>query len=440
MSSNFALGCGTRAEDSASEREVVDALAAADRARAHGDSQEEARLLDVALSLAPNHVGALNIRGLRALARGELPVAIEALECAAKAAPREPGLWMNLASAYRQSGDDAAEFQSIERALAADQTYFMAWLRKAELHERLGELALATQSWHSVLALARAIPDLPPALVASLARGRAFVAKGMAAFAELVQSEFASDRDALSPAERRRFDACLEAALGRRRVFMNECAGVYFPFLPADEFFDRVHFEWLEELEAKTSRIAAELSSLFPDTGSFRPYIQQHEGTPRNKWTSLDGSPDWGACFLWEYGKQITQICVRCPETVAALSAVPLADIPTRAPTAFFSVLKPHTRIPAHTGVSNTRAIVHLPLVVPDGCGFRVGGETREWKLGEAFVFDDTIEHEAWNDSDQPRVVLIFDVWNPHLTAAERRLLRRFYATADASGHNAWPK
>ena len=77
---------------------------------------------------------------------------------------------------------------------------------------------------------------------------------------------------------------------------------------------------------------------------------------------------------------------------------------------------------------------MHLPLIVPPGCGFRVGGETREWREGEAFAFDDTIEHEAWNDSDQLRAVLIFDVWNPHLTELERNLLGQFFAAADASG------
>jgi aspartyl/asparaginyl beta-hydroxylase (cupin superfamily) len=73
---------------------------------------------------------------------------------------------------------------------------------------------------------------------------------------------------------------------------------------------------------------------------------------------------------------------------------------------------------------------------VPEGCGFRVGGETRAWREGEAFAFDDTIEHEAWNDSDRLRVVLIFDVWNPHLSAAEQQLLVRFFAAADETGHN----
>jgi aspartate beta-hydroxylase len=62
-------------------------------------------------------------------------------------------------------------------------------------------------------------------------------------------------------------------------------------------------------------------------------------------------------------------------------------------------------------------------LIVPPGCGFRVGSEVREWQPGTALVFDDTIEHEAWNDSDEQRVVMIFDIWNPFLTPAERDLM-----------------
>jgi aspartate beta-hydroxylase len=67
---------------------------------------------------------------------------------------------------------------------------------------------------------------------------------------------------------------------------------------------------------------------------------------------------------------------------------------------------------------------VHLPLVVPGNCRFRVGSETRRWQEGKAWVFDDTIEHEAWNDSDVPRAVLIFDTWHPGLSTGERELLR----------------
>ena len=105
------------------------------------------------------------------------------------------------------------------------------------------------------------------------------------------------------------------------------------------------------------------------------------------------------------------------------LESAPLCEIPGHAPTVFFSVLAPHTRIPPHTGVTNARYIVHLPLVIPSGCSYRVGAERREWREGRAWIFDDTFEHEALNDSDEPRSLLIFDVWNCFLSAAERDLL-----------------
>jgi aspartate beta-hydroxylase len=100
-----------------------------------------------------------------------------------------------------------------------------------------------------------------------------------------------------------------------------------------------------------------------------------------------------------------------------------VANVPGYAPSAFFSILDRKSHIPAHTGVTNARLIVHLPLVVPAQCRFRVGSDTREWREGEAWVFDDTIEHEAWNESDVPRAILIFDTWHPSLTAAERELI-----------------
>jgi aspartate beta-hydroxylase len=111
----------------------------------------------------------------------------------------------------------------------------------------------------------------------------------------------------------------------------------------------------------------------------------------------------------------------RCPRTMAALAELPLVHIPRRSPNVLFSLLKPGTHIPAHNGFVNTRLIAHLPLIVPPGCRLRVGNETRAWQEGRTWLFDDTIEHEAWNDSDQTRVVLLFEVWRPELSAAERQ-------------------
>ena len=91
--------------------------------------------------------------------------------------------------------------------------------------------------------------------------------------------------------------------------------------------------------------------------------------------------------------------CARCPATAALLERLPLLDLPGKGPTAMFSLLEPRTRIPPHTGSNNVRATVHLPLIVPEGCGLRVGAETRAFAPGKAWAFDDTIEHEAWNDT-----------------------------------------
>ena len=115
-----------------------------------------------------------------------------------------------------------------------------------------------------------------------------------------------------------------------------------------------------------------------------------------------------------------------------ALRNAPLARVPNRSPVVLFSLLKPGTHIPPHNGLVNTRLICHLPLVVPAGCRFRVGNETREWVEGQAWAFDDSIDHEAWNDSDQTRVILLFDVWRPELTLVERELVTELFAAIDA--------
>lgn len=113
-----------------------------------------------------------------------------------------------------------------------------------------------------------------------------------------------------------------------------------------------------------------------------------------------------------------------------ALSDASLANISGLCPNAFFSALAPKTRIPPHNGECNARLVAHLPLIVPENCAIRVGFEERQWQVGEIIVFDDTIEHEAWNLSDELRVVLIFDVWNPLLSESERKMVN---AMAQAS-------
>lgn len=374
-----------------------------------------------------------NRQGMTALQAGDFAAAARHFAAAVAADPDAVPLWRNLAHARRELQDYDGERAALDSALAIDRTDFMAWLRKAELHQRLGEARDAFLAWTGVLQMAARLDPFPPNLAPVLNRARAYVEDRSARVTAQVDAVLAAPMAQLGATEHRRARAFIDAATRGRRVYRNECAGLHYPFLPADEFFDEHHFPWFAHLSEATAAIRAELKALLAEGDTaLRPYVRLDSGTPINKWSALDQSLDWGACFLWEYGAPNQPVLDRCPATAAALAAVPAAPIPGRSPSAFFSLLRPRTRIPAHTGVTNSRAIVHLPLIVPPGCGFRVGGETRQWVEGVPFAFDDTIEHEAWNDSDELRAVLILDVWNPHLTRAEQDMIVRYYAAADA--------
>lgn len=406
-------------------------LAEAKQARRAGRPEEADQLLRDLLARAGEHPMALNALGLTVLAQGGHDESAALFRRAIAADPGSPELWMNLARACREQGDDSGERQALEGALAVDQRHFMALVRLAELFERNGDPASAAERWSGVLALGAMLDDRPPALEAMLEHAREVVARQRAGFAAAVDAGLDEARKGLGAAERRRFDACIDHALGRREIYANQPAGMHFPFLPADEFFERSHFPWLERIEAKTDVIRGELEALLAeDRSAFRPYVSMEPGTPANKWSPLDHKLDWGALHLWKDGRRDEAVCARVPRTAAAVEALPLSDLPGRTPTVFFSLLQPGAHLPPHSGVSNVRSIIHLPLIVPPGCGFRVGGETREWEVGRAWAFDDTIEHEAWNRSDRVRAILIFDVWNPYISEVERDLLRRFYEVA----------
>ena len=373
-----------------------------------------------------------NAHGMAALRARDHAAAVAAFGRATAADPTAIPLWSNLAHAYRLAGDGAGERFALERALSIDRTDFAPQLRMAQLLQRLGEETAALQAWSGAFQLAAQMPALSPAIEAEIAAGRAYCDALQGRIESRLDAAFDAVSGGWDECEKRRITAFVDRALGKRAIYANECAGLHYPFLPADEYFDRRHFDWLDQLEAGAGVIRAELDALLASPGEvLRPYVRMDKGTPQNLWSALDHSLDWSACFLWEYGLPNQPVLDRCPQTAALLERLPLARIPGRAPNAFFSMLRPHTRIPPHTGVTNTRAIIHLALDIPSGCGFRVGGETRQWVEGTAFAFDDTIEHEAWNDSDHRRAVLIIDTWNPHLTQRERDAIVRYTDMAD---------
>ena len=390
-------------------------------------------------ALDPDAAQRANAAGLAAIRASDSALAIAAFEQATAADPQAGPLWRNLAHAHRLAGDRTNERAALDRALALDQTDFAAHLRLAQLFQHEGEETRALLAWSVVQQLAAHITQLAPGIASELAAGTAYC-DGLRAKLAAATAAITAPDNGFDETEARRVRAFVDHAQGRRQVYQNHCAGALYPFLPADEFFDRRHFPWFAELEAGTAAIAAELAGLLAAPGdALRPYVQLDPGTPQNDWSALDGSLDWAACFLWEYGRPNAAVIARCPQTAALLERLPLARIAGRAPNAFFSLLRPHSHIPPHTGVTNTRAIIHLALDIPPDCSFRVGGETRAWTPGTAFAFDDTIEHEAWNNSDQRRAVLIIDAWNPHLSPREQAAIVSYFNAADGALAGASP-
>ncbi|HEY3777603.1 MAG TPA: aspartyl/asparaginyl beta-hydroxylase domain-containing protein [Rhizomicrobium sp.] len=397
---------------------------AAQNAMRSGRTEEAARLWEQVLFAAPEHPQALFHLGQYALMRKDFARARERLERAGRAAPEQPAIPLNLSFVFRATGDAAAEMAALIAALTIDPYFFPALLAKGLLLERMGRDRQAARVFKDVLTIAPPEEQISPELRAPLARAREAVEQNAAALEAYLRAPLEAAASRHIDVNLARFEECRGIALGRKKVFTQRPSMLHYPRLPAIQFYDRELFPWLAALEAASDAIREELEVVLrEDAAEMRPYVLHPEGAPLNQWAELNRSLRWSVFFLWEHGKRIDSHCARCPRTAAALENLPLMQVKGFSPNVMFSVLAPHTTIPPHTGDTNARLVGHLPLILPSDCRFRVGNDTREWRHGEAWIFDDTIEHEAWNDSDEPRVILIFDAWNPYLSRAEQDMV-----------------
>lgn len=163
-------------------------------------------------------------------------------------------------------------------------------------------------------------------------------------------------------------------------------------------FVDPQSYDFVRTLSSHWKAIREESRSLA--TGAFQPWVQEQmygEG--------------WSVFGLYVYGRPIAPSCALCPRTAEILSQIPGLL------SAGFSRLAPHTHVKAHVGWDDSFYRLHLGLDVPLGCRLRVEHETRHWREGECLIFDDTQEHEAWNDADAQRIVLLLDFLKPGVSA-----------------------
>lgn len=406
------------------ETKIRELLGAAERADLQGQPVDAARLLSQALSLGPDNAAVLGAHGLHFLRTRDPAQARHWLERAVAADGTNAAMYLNLATSLRELKDTEAEAKALERALELQPHFTLALIQKGSLLELLGKGKQAARTYHRALLSLRPDTPLPKSWQAIIEHARRTVLTSLGELDAWLEERMQEVRARHATERQDRVDDCLGALVGRNRIYVQQPTYSHFPRLPAIQFYEREEFPWVSAVERATEDIRTELQGLLADSREqFTPYLNHAADEPLNQWKELNQSRRWSALFLYKDGERQETNAARCPKTLAALEEAPIVRIPHRGPTQLFSLLEPRTRIPPHTGTTNTRLTVHLPLIVPPDCGFRVGTQTREWQPGKLLIFDDTIEHEAWNGSDVERVILIFDIWNPLMTAAERDLM-----------------
>lgn len=307
---------------------------------------------------------------------------------------------------------------------------------KADMRLEAGDARSASAFYKAALRAAADAQPLPEILHAYVERAQTALARASRDFEDHLETALGR---AGFPHGRRpaRFQESVDILAGRKRpvLGLQRPGGYYFPGLPQRRYYERSEFAWAAAVEAATDRMREEALAL-TRTGmdGFTPYMVSDPTRPQHDFHGMVDNPDWSTLYLWREGGPVAEHVAHCPTTYGTIRGLDLPYITRRAPSILFSRLSPGARIPPHTGVLNTRLICHLPLVVPPGCGFRVGGEMREWKEGELLVFDDTVEHEAWNDGDADRIILIFDVWRPELDENERKAVTALFEAVDSYG------
>jgi len=351
---------------------------------------------------------------------------------------REQDMLVSTGAEALRKGDGAAALAAAKRALQLEPRNVRALILSADALAAAGDDRAASSFYLAAVRSAPPLESAAPDMRLAVQRAREACDRYAATFEEFLRERVG--REALARSEGMRFAQSLDILIGKKPINEQRPRYYYFPGLAAIAFHDRAAFPFLDAVEASTADIRAELLEVLRDANAFRPYIQSDPGRPRREQAGLVDNPAWSAFYLWKDGELQADNAARCPRTMRALADVPLCRVPNRSPSVLFSLMRPGAHIPAHTGMVNTRLICHLPLIVPGPCRFRVGNEMREWEEGKAWVFDDTIEHEAWNPTASTRVILLFEIWRPELTEAEREMVCAMFSAIDAhSGEKpAW--
>ena len=362
-------------------------------------------------------------RGIGALQRGDFATARDAFDKVTASGSASAQAWLFYAQACEGLDDRERGLAAIDQVLALDSLNPFALLMKGDIFARGGDNRAAVSFYRMGVRQAARLEQLPGDLGERLQRAEAAVAAAEAGFERQLEHVLAARGIKAVPP---RFAEALAIAAGKQPVYLQEPTSFYFPGLPQVPWYPRDTFPWVVELEAAVPQLRAEIEQVLADEQGLEPYVQDQPDRA-SRGHSLLNDARWSAFHLWKGGERVEENARRCPFIMRLLELLPVPVIKRRSPMALISILRPGTHIPPHHGMLNTRLICHIPLVVPPGCRLRVGGETREVAEGKAMIFDDSFEHEAWNDGDSVRAVLLFEIWRPEISEDEKVALTAMF-------------
>lgn len=362
-----------------------------------GHPAEAATLLAELRRLAPGDAQLARRHGVALARAGNLDAAEAAFRDAIRLDPMLPAAQLQLGGLLESSGRQREAVGAYFRALTLAQS------REQWLDEASTPAGLRAEVLHAMAVVREQRVPVLMGLIEPLEQrfGRAAMTRVRAALAHWLGAELHPPSD---PRQAPRF--------------------LHIPGLPSPPWFDPTLFAWFPVLEAAAPDLRGEALAILSGREGIQPFLAAPDGASLDPY--LGGGPGarWDAFFFYRDGVRHEAAKDQAPRTSALLESLPLVRIREHAPEICFSILAPDTHIKPHHGVTNARIVVHLPLIVPDGCTLTVAGDERPWREGQAWAFDDTFLHEARNPSAAPRVILLMDAWNPHLDEAERVAIR----------------
>ncbi|MEL6828421.1 MAG: aspartyl/asparaginyl beta-hydroxylase domain-containing protein [Pseudomonadota bacterium] len=385
------------------------------------------------MSLTPQELNQLAGAAMAALQAGRADEAASGFEQIIARGGASRDIWLGLALTRQVQSRSDEMIAALDEVLLEDPTNLRALLMKGDAIWDRGQHADAATLYNYVRKL---VPD--PSLVNGPARQ--LVERVMARLkAHTVSIRKHLDRyipdgqmDSASAYERARLERAKAMLFGEYQRYSQEPRSFFYPELPDRAFYEPQDYAWTRTLIAAEDQIRHEFETLRQRPGAFTPYVHASGNVPVDRNNPLLDNEDWSAVHILKNGVVNEDVAALMPSVLDALSAVPLEKIDQRGPTVLVSRLAPGARIPPHTGYLNTRLTCHLPIIIPEGCGLRCGNETRHWRSGEMLMFNDSIDHEAWNNSAEVRFVLIFFVWRPELSDADRVMIKSLIEGIDS--------